>query len=141
MLRRSLLQTIGGFECGIRGFFYEDQMLYAKTCLHAPVLAMDRCWDRYRQHPESGTHRDTRQAQALHLAYLQWLARYLEQQNETDPAVWSALRRRLWLYDQPQWLPQPLHQPLRMGKKWLLRLQGSERPSNTEARRSGALNL
>lgn len=123
IIRRELFETAGKFEKGIRDFFYEDQMLYAKICLHAPVYVADACWDYYRQHPDSGTHRTSEQGQALHLEYLCWLASYLQQQQVENETLWQALNRQVWLHRQHRWLPRQLHKPIRLGKKWLLRLE------------------
>ncbi|MBE2199759.1 MAG: glycosyltransferase family 2 protein [Anaerolinea sp.] len=123
IIRRELLEAAGEFERGIRNFFYEDQMLYAKICLRAPVLVADTCWDYYRQHPDSGTHRASDHGQELHLEYLQWLAVYMQQQQVEDLDLWQALSRQTWLYRQPAWLPKRLRQPVRFSKKWLLRLE------------------
>lgn len=123
IIRRELLEAVGKFEKGIRNFFYEDQMLYTKICLRAPVYVVDACWDYYRQHPDSGTHRTSEQGQALHQEYLYWLAGYLRQQQVENETLWQALNRQVWLHRQPPWLPRQLHQPIRLGKKWLLRLE------------------
>ncbi|HRQ37266.1 MAG TPA: glycosyltransferase family A protein [Chloroflexota bacterium] len=121
MFRHEALSS--GFEPGIGGFFYEDQMLYAKICLQMPVLIADVCWDYYRQHPDSGTYRASDRGQELHLEYLQWLATYMQQQQVEDLALWQAVSRQIWLYRQPTWLPKRLRQPMRLSKKWLLRLE------------------
>ena len=123
IVRRELLDAVGGFERGVRDFFYEDQMLYVKVCLRAPVLVADTCWDYYRQHPGSGTQTTGNNVMQLHLEYLNWLGIYLRQSGVVDKRLWWALRCQLWLYRQPAWLPARLYQPARFGKKWLLRLE------------------
>lgn len=128
LVRRDALNE--GFEAGIQNFFYEDQMLYAKICLRRPVLVADVCWDYYRQHSGSGTQLVSDRRQELHLAYLTWLGDYLRRQGVKNATLWRALRQQMWLYSWPAWLPKRLHQPARLGKKWLLRLV-SGRPSRT----------
>jgi glycosyltransferase involved in cell wall biosynthesis len=121
LIRRGLLEAVGGFEKGVENFFYEDQMLYAKICVRAPVFVADNCWDYYRQHPDSGTHKVGDRWMHLHQSYLHWLDTYLCRNGVTDRRLWWALQRQLWLYKQPAWLPAWLCQPARVGKKWLLR--------------------
>src|SRR5262249_25601423 len=56
LVRRQLLEQIGGFEeelCNAVHGLYDDQGMYAKMCLTAPVFVSDRCWYQYRQQPES----------------------------------------------------------------------------------------
>lgn len=123
IIRRELLETVGKFEKGIRDFFYEDQMLYAKICLHTPVFVADTCWDYYRQHPDSGTHKTEDNLMQLHRGYLDWLDTYFHQNGVTDTRIWEALRRQQWYYAQPRWLPARFYHPARISKKWLLRLE------------------
>jgi glycosyltransferase involved in cell wall biosynthesis len=120
IFRRNALS--GTFEAGIDGFFYEDQMLYAKICLQHSVLVADVCWDYYRQHAGSGTQLTRNQEIERHLLYLHWLADYVRQQNVTDTALWQALRDQIWLHQSPKWAPKPLHRFIRMGKKRVVRL-------------------
>ena len=52
LLRRTVIEELGGFEEHFRGF-YEDQAFLAKLYLRTPVYVSSACWDRYRQHPAS----------------------------------------------------------------------------------------
>ena len=54
LVRREAIDRVGGFVEEFRGA-YEDAVFYAKICLNLPVMAVDTCWDRYRQHPCSST--------------------------------------------------------------------------------------
>ncbi len=55
LLRRELVERIGGFEEAFQGprQLYEDQAFLAKIYLAAPVFVADQCWDKYRIHPNS----------------------------------------------------------------------------------------
>lgn len=97
LVRRSILQQIGGFEEVFRGL-YEDQVFYAKICLAGAVFVTDECWENYRQHPQSSCAVAARTGTlvAAQAAYLKWLTIYLVQQNIQDAALWQALRKAIW---------------------------------------------
>lgn len=97
LVRRETLRGVGGFEEVFRGM-YEDQVLYAKMALRAPVLVTDTCLARYRQHPASCCAAAEHGGEIAHtrLAYLEWLSRYLRRQGINGPAVRAALRAQLW---------------------------------------------
>lgn len=92
MVRRQVIEEVGGFEESFRGE-YEDQVLCAKICARYPVYASNRCWYRYRQHPDSCVAEGIRsgRTEAARLTFLRWLAAYLRQQGVRDPRIWSAL--------------------------------------------------
>ena len=52
LLRRTWLTAVTGFEDSFRTL-YEDQALYAKLALRAPVLLTDEVWAHYRRHNNS----------------------------------------------------------------------------------------
>lgn len=122
MVRRTILEAIGGFEKGVHDFYYEDQMLYIKICQFVSVLVSDQCWDYYRQHSDSGTYKTGDTYLQLHRGYLDWLESYFEQDRVTNVRVWRTLRRQQWLYRQPKLLPARFYHFARFVKKWLLRL-------------------
>jgi glycosyltransferase involved in cell wall biosynthesis len=105
LVRRVACERVGGFEESFRGIYhiYEDQAFYAKLCLELPVIAMDECWARYRQHPNSscaiaqrmGYSRDAREF------FLYWLKGYLQERKVRDPQIWSALHVELWKHHHP----------------------------------------
>ena len=94
LARKKSIVQMGGFEEAFRGE-YEDQVVCAKICLSLPVYASDRCWYRYRQHPESSVmigHK-TGETYQVRLRFLTWLAQYLRTQRINDLGV----RWALWL--------------------------------------------
>lgn len=133
ILRRKVVEGIGGFEEGFLGLYmiFEDQAFYAKICIAAPVFVSNQCWDKYRQHPDSSCSTAAKKAGQIHYArliYLEWAAAYLSKQRCENIKVWLALKRELWLYRHyrhPLRLPFPEYTqyPIRLTKKWLLRLE------------------
>jgi glycosyltransferase involved in cell wall biosynthesis len=97
LVRRSLVDTVGGFEPAFRGM-YDDQAFYAKACLAAPVVASAACSSRYRRHGSSlySTAKATGQTDADRLAFLRWLDRYLAGLGEPSADLRRILRRELW---------------------------------------------
>ncbi len=95
LIRRSLIDRIGGFEPQFRGMF-EDQVFHAKVMLSAPVFVSDKLCLNYRQHPGSTTAisasmgRDER----AHLRYLLWLASYLLRTGNLRPL--PAVLKTIW---------------------------------------------
>lgn len=98
MTRRKAVVEVAGFEESIQQMF-EDQTLIAKLCLHGSVFVDSGCYDLYRQHPGSsssqavnaGTYHPWRPSSS-HLAYLEWLASYVERHRGPDD---DKLRRKL----------------------------------------------
>lgn len=93
MVRRSVLEQIGGFEEQFTGLF-DDQALLAKLYLRETVFVSDCSWFRYRRHDRSftSTARDTKHI--LGLDYFRWLEGYLVQTGTNDEDVWRALREK-----------------------------------------------
>jgi len=104
LVRREVMERIGGSEeacCSI----YDDQVLYAKIGLAAPIIATGECGYLYRQHPEQRcqvTHHGG-QFHSVRLDYLDWLEGYLRRQGVEDRIVWRAVRRELRPYRHPHW--------------------------------------
>jgi glycosyltransferase involved in cell wall biosynthesis len=103
LARRKAVVEVGGFEESIQQLF-EDQTLIAKLCLYGPVFVDSGCYDLYRQHPGSSSSQAVN-AGAYHpwrpslssLAYLQWLAAYVETQPSPDDNLRRKLKRELWI--------------------------------------------
>jgi glycosyltransferase involved in cell wall biosynthesis len=131
LLRTATVTKVGGFAEEFKGL-YEDQAFYAKVTLQSAVLAVDTCWDKYRQHPQSSM-AATRGAEKEIKArryFLKWLERYLLQEDIRNSEVWRALQRAQWRIQDPAWLPP--NRLLRIGtrwvKKWLLHLEENTLP-------------
>ncbi|WP_460208282.1 glycosyltransferase [Scytonema sp. NUACC21] len=107
LIRHEAIQDVGGFEEFFRGL-YEDQIFFFKLCLKAPVFVESGCWDRYRQHPSSCCQVAISQGQFhplkpndFHLTVLNWLEKYLSEQEVKDTEVWQALKKAMWPYHYP----------------------------------------
>ena len=92
LLRKSLVDGVGGFEAAFKGMF-EDQVFYAKALLAAPTYVADAVWFKYRQHPQSATAESAAAGadDKARLRYLRWLSRYLAAQR-ADPQARQAVR-------------------------------------------------
>jgi hypothetical protein len=96
LLRRTVVQQVGGFEESFRDL-YEDQVFAAKICRTTPVFISGNCWYRYRQHPNSccltaereGRLRSSREA------FLRWLLAYLEREGLRGSDAWRLARIEL----------------------------------------------
>lgn len=92
IMRRSLVDRVGGFEEAFRGMF-EDQVFFAKTHLVGNCYVDDRFWAKYRQHLSScsalsaGRLRDLR----ARGRFLLWLGRYLRHHRVENPYINRAL--------------------------------------------------
>ena len=98
LLRRAAVERVGVFEEAFRGMYqlYDDQTFLAKVYLNEPVYVANRCWDRYRQHPDQcvAVVHEAGQYHAVRLAFLQWLAEYFYAQGVKDPEVWKILQEK-----------------------------------------------
>jgi glycosyltransferase involved in cell wall biosynthesis len=99
VMRADAVRRAGGFADEFTGI-YDDVVFYSRLSLVASVLFVERCWDRYRQHPAStyagvrrrGEGRDARRR------YLEWLESYLARSDARDDgtlrvALRAAMRR------------------------------------------------
>ncbi len=107
LIRRALVEKIGGFEESFRGM-YEDLAFLSKVLLQFPVFADSECTDYYRQHVDSccSGAQDTGQwhpfqPNPTHLVFLNWLAEYIATDNQSNE-VKQALREALWPYHHPR---------------------------------------
>jgi glycosyltransferase involved in cell wall biosynthesis len=95
MVRNEVASSVGGFvvESHQHRGLYDDQFFYVKVGLEVPVLAADRLWCKYRQHPEATTyveHKASRHTSAR-LQWLNWIAQYLFEQEIEDVEIWRLL--------------------------------------------------
>jgi glycosyltransferase involved in cell wall biosynthesis len=94
LVRREVVDRIGGFEDGFRGL-YEDQAFCAKISLETPVFASSECSCRYRQHARSASALAQREGadRLARLRFLTWLASYLSARGNSDREVWQTLEQ------------------------------------------------
>jgi SAM-dependent methyltransferase len=94
LTRRALIEQVAGYEESFRGL-YEDQAFFSKICLRAPVFVSDRCWYRYRKHPDSccSVMERSGNMHSERLTFLSWLEEYLFAQRILDAEVWQELKR------------------------------------------------
>jgi len=93
MLRREVVEKLGGFEENFRGMF-EDEVFLAKMLLDTPVFVSSLCWDYYRQHSNSkmGKIKKNRVKKLSEdLAYANWLKEYLAANKIDNPGILNAL--------------------------------------------------
>lgn len=111
LLRRSAVLGVSGFENAFRGMF-EDHVLFFKLALQYPVYVDERCYDLYRQHPASYSRLDLGRRQRAgryapdpsHLAFLDWLERYLVARGIHDPSARYVIWRERWIARHRRWV-------------------------------------
>lgn len=107
LVRRNVVLDLGGFEEEFRGM-YEDQVFFSKIFTSQTVLISDKCWDKYRQHPESCCAKAIEAGQfhpqdpsPATYTFLSWLKDYLVKQEIRDLRVWWVLQNMLMPYEHP----------------------------------------
>ena len=82
LLRRDLVDSVGGYEENFRGLF-EDQAFAAKVYLSAPVFVSGDCYYKWRKHPDSccAVAVASAQYERGRLEFLGWLDCYLSEQK------------------------------------------------------------
>lgn len=93
LILRHSIEQVGGFEEQFPTI-YEDQAFYFKFWSRVPVMPVDRCWTRYRKHPDSVCAR-VRQNGTLDSSrrkFLEWTKTYV-QSHEESPFV---VRVTIW---------------------------------------------
>lgn len=103
MVKRSLMETVGGFEEAFRGL-YEDQVFYAKVGLHATTFVTNECLSKYRQHLASccAVSAKLNEHDQKRLMFLNWLETYLYNQKKTQTDAWKTLQVELFPHRYPQ---------------------------------------
>jgi len=136
MVRRRAYLDCGGFEESFPGM-YEDQVFFAKLGLERGVIVVPRCWDRYRQHPDSVTARarDSLTEVVARRRFLHWLREYCAQRRLDGPAVREAIAKELWLCDSEDAVRSgSAGRRSRWSRKWLLRLEERLLPARIRQR-------
>lgn len=130
LVRRKVAELVGGFDesCTAISNFYEDQAFYAKICLVAPVIAANRCWDKYRQRSSAQKEEITKINKEEYIArkdFLNWLDEYVTRSGVQDDEIRRVIRRELWLIHKLSWLPdtEKIRYQTRWLKKWILRAE------------------
>ena len=95
LLRRAAISRVGGFEAAFRGMF-EDQVFFVKLSVSAHAFVASRVWARYRQRDDSCSARAEASGQVpeARRLLLEWIERYLRDQDVRTPEVWRMLRRQ-----------------------------------------------
>jgi glycosyltransferase involved in cell wall biosynthesis/SAM-dependent methyltransferase len=96
LIRRDLVDRVGGFEENFRGLF-EDQAFAAKVYLTAQVRVASACHYLWRKHPDSCCAVAVESAQYEHarLEFFIWLQRYLSQQRINHRELADVLDREM----------------------------------------------
>lgn len=96
LIRRALIDEVGGFEDGFRGMF-EDQAFFAKALLARPVYVDGRIWAKYRQHRGSSSAASARKGldRAARGRVLRWMRDHLGEQLARYPTARTRLRQEL----------------------------------------------
>lgn len=97
IVRRSLIERIGGFEDAFRGMF-EDQAFFAKALLAAPAFVDGRVWALYRQHSSScsAAIAGTPEESEARRRFLRWVGRQLAESPRAPLSARVALARAAW---------------------------------------------
>ncbi len=95
LIKTEVLRKHKGFEERFAGIYqsYEDQAFLAKFYLNEACYMSSLSLDRYRQRSGSLVRsiRAPWQYRQVRRFFLEWLRRYLEEQEIRDPAIWKAL--------------------------------------------------
>ena len=101
LVRKQIIEQVGGFEEQFRGL-YEDQIFCSKICLQFSVFISDRCWYKYRQHPNSCCSIAEKAQKDYGLInrfiFLNWLKQYLLKLGFKNTEGWKIIKKELWQY-------------------------------------------
>jgi glycosyltransferase involved in cell wall biosynthesis len=122
MIRRNSLLKHGGFEAHFTGKFqlYEDQALLHKIYLNEHVYISSACNNLYRQREGSLVHAITKEGEyhSVRKYFLEWLDKYIVQNNIGDQEIQNLLRKALLPYRQPE-----IHAVKKLGLRILQKLK------------------
>ncbi len=102
LVRRRVIDVVGLYEEGFRSL-YEDQAFCFKVCLNTPVYVSNKCWYKYRQHPNSccNAQKSRGRYYTARKTYLRWVEGYLSEQKVKDVEVRIIVREELWRCHHP----------------------------------------
>ena len=105
LVRREIIERVGGSEEACRNI-YDDQIIYAKLNLEAPIYVAGECWYWYRQHPNQRVQItvETGQFFSVRQSFLNWLQEYLSVHgihNDELQIVLDKEMQKLWPYRHP----------------------------------------
>ena len=102
LLRRSLIDKVGGWEESFPGLF-EDQVFLAKVHANGAIYVSDECLARYRMQPHSSCYAALREGtyHPARYAYLEWLETYWTELELRKSDAWQALQEELARYRHP----------------------------------------
>lgn len=130
LMRREAFLSCGGCEERFHGM-YEDQAFLVKLGLTRAVAGAPRCWDSYRQHPESMTARSNAEGgeTAARRIFLAWVLDYCTARGINAGEVREAVHKEMWLAAKSggSRLPHRL-------KRWCLRLDEAVVPAGLRRR-------
>jgi glycosyltransferase involved in cell wall biosynthesis len=123
LVRRAGIVRAGFFEEQFQGM-HDDQVFLVKLCLRSRVFVSDKCWDKYRKHPDSCLARATAlgQCHAARGRYLNWIRIYLAEQGERGSEVWGVVEEQLRPYGFPGRLQLRGRQATRATRRFTLNL-------------------
>ena len=139
IVKRKVVEAVKGFDETNPEInnFYEDQAFYAKICFETSVVAINVCWDKYRQRSNVGSEESKKLIRQEFLArnsFLNWLSEYMTQRGIEEPNIRLAIRKELWLQRNLPWLPfsENFQAQIRWIKKWILRLEEAILPASIQ---------
>lgn len=104
MVRRDMVQQIGGFEAEFRDLF-DDQVFVAKMSLAAPIVLLKEHLEKWRRHEGSCTYISeniTGEGQRMRGVYLKWLENYLAKTGINDSRLRLVLAKARLPYRYPR---------------------------------------
>jgi glycosyltransferase involved in cell wall biosynthesis len=102
LMRRKVFDQVGQFEESFRAM-YEDQVFFSKVMLKMPIYVADACWAKYRQHPQSCSAKNERQAYyTARQPFLAWIQHYLKNQNIEDIEIIQQVEQEVWQCQHPR---------------------------------------
>lgn len=102
LMRRTIVDHIGGWVDEMNNL-YEDQAFFVKLFMKSSVLIVDGCQEKYRLHVDSICSVFAKEGKTLpsRIFFLNWVKKYLSDQNYHDPQIEQYLNNELKPYLNP----------------------------------------